>query len=87
MKPDVNTAMSLLITEIEEALPFGLSEAQICAGKCIGCPKKLLEYLSGEITYWQCELANGNPPLMGDISRLAHISKKVYRSLERNALV
>ena len=87
MKPDTSTAMGDLIKQVEDTLPFGLSEAEICAGKCVGCPKKLLEYISSELDYWKCELDNEIVPKLGDVSRLAHISKKVHRSLGRNGLV
>ena len=75
MKP-YTTAMKLLIQQVETTLPFGLSEAEICAGKCVGSPKKLLEYMSSELDFWQCELANGQISKLGDVSRLANISKK-----------
>jgi hypothetical protein len=86
-KPKPKQAMQLLLTQIQQQLPFGMSEAEICAGKCIGCPKKLMEYMSMETDHWQAQLDAGQPILLGDISRLAHISKKVCRSLARNGLV
>jgi len=51
LKPNTRIAMQQLIAEINEVMPFGLSEAEICAGKCLGCPKKLLEYISSEVAY------------------------------------
>ena len=43
MKPDRHTAMCILIKQVRDDFPFTLPEAQICAGKCVGCAKKLLE--------------------------------------------
>jgi len=87
LKPDTTTAMTILIKEIKEVFPFGMSEAEICAGKCIGCPKKLLEYISMQVEHCQAELDNGDTPTLADISNLARIGKKVHRSLAKNGLV
>lgn len=86
-KPKAAEAMRLLITQIKNALPFGMSEHDICAGVCVGCPKKSMEYIGSEIDYWECRLANNDNPTLGDISDLARIAKKVHRSMERNNLV
>ncbi len=87
MKPRPTQAMQQLIEEIQSALPFGLSEHDICAGVCVGCPKKSMEYISSEIDYWQCRLANNETPTLGDISDLARIGKKVYRAMAKNNLI
>ncbi|MCG8531789.1 MAG: hypothetical protein MI749_14150 [Desulfovibrionales bacterium] len=87
MKPDTQTAMAQLIEQIREAIPFGLSEAEICHGTCQGCSKKLLDFLDQELDHWSDYLSHGGVPRLGDISRLARISKKVYRALEKNNLV
>jgi len=87
MKPDATTAMTLLLKQINDTFPFDKPETEICAGKCIGCPRKVLEYLSMEKDYYQAQLNNDETPLLADISRLALIAKKSYRSLQRNQLV
>jgi len=87
MKPDAKTAMTLLLQQINDSFPFAMPEAEICAGKCTGCPKKVLEYLSSEVDYYQAQLDDQQTPLLGDISRLALVAKKSYRSLARNKLV
>ena len=87
MKPDARTAMRLLLEQIQVSFPFDKPEAEICSGKCIGCPKKMLEYLSTEVDYWQAKLDNNQTPLLGDISRLALMGKKAHRNLARNNLV
>ncbi len=87
MKPNPEQAMEGLIGEIKQAMPFGMSEAEICSGICHGCPKKLLEFLDTEIEYWEVMLANGEKPNFGDIHRLARSSKKIHASLKKNNLV
>ena len=87
MKPDTRTAMVQLIKQVREAIPFGLSEAEMCGGTCQGCSKKLLEFLDQELGNWTSFLEQGGKPKLGDISRLAKISRKVYRALEKNNLV
>lgn len=87
LKPNTRIAMQQLIAEINEVMPFGLSEAEICAGKCLGCPKKLLEYISSEVAYYQSQLDNGVLTSLADISNLARIATKVHRSLDRNGLI
>lgn len=87
MKPDPTTAMTVLLQQINDTFPFNKPEAEICAGKCTGCPKKVLEYVSSEVDYYQAQLDDKQTPLLGDISRLALIAKKSHRSLARNKLV
>jgi hypothetical protein len=86
-KPNTRIAMQNVIDQINQVMPFGLSEAEICAGKCIGCPKKLTEFMSMEVDYWQSQLNNDEPILLGDVSRLARIGQKVYKGLKRNGLI
>jgi len=87
MKPAPITAMENLIGQIKAAMPFGMPEAELCSGECIGCPKKLLEYLDTEVEYWESKLTDGEQPTLGDISRLAKCSKKIYAALGKNKLV
>ncbi|MGB2740807.1 MAG: hypothetical protein WBC60_09680 [Cognaticolwellia sp.] len=87
MKPDRHTAMSILIKQVRDDFPFTLPEAQICAGKCVGCAKKLLELADTELSDWEVRLANNEQPTFGDISRLAKLCKNIRRGLVRNELV
>jgi len=79
--------MLQLIAQVRAAIPFELPVAQLCAGPCRGCPKKLLDYLDGELEDWQQRLDAKELPSLGDLQRLATCSRKIYRSLERNGLV
>ena len=87
MKPNTSTAMKLLIHQIQTALPFEKPEHEICAGKCVGCAKKMLEYMGSELDHYQCQLNNEETPTLGEISNLARIAKKVHRNMVRNSLV
>ena len=87
MKPNTSTAMQTLITQIKTALPFEKPEHEICAGKCVGCPKKMLEYIGSDLDYYQCQLNNAQIPTLGEISNLARIATKVHRNMARNSLV
>jgi hypothetical protein len=86
-KPKPSKAMSDLIAQVRQDFPFTLPEAQVCAGKCVGCPKKLLELADTELSDWECRLARGETPLLGDISRLGKLCKNMRRGLARNGLV
>lgn len=86
-KPDRPTAMKNLIREVRMALPFEQPEANICSGPCEGCSLKLLEFLDTELESWEFKLKAGEIPSLGEISRLAKTSQKIYRVLEKNELV
>ena len=86
-KPKAEVAMHSLILQVRTEFPFTLPEAQICAGRCIGCPKKLLEIADTELSDWESKLANGETPLLGDITRLGKLCKNIRRGLVRNELV
>jgi len=87
MKPNTSMAMKTLIEQIQTALPFEMPELEICAGKCVGCPKKMLEYIGSELDHYQCQLDNEEIPTLAEISDLARIAKKVHRNMARNELV
>tara|TARA_R110002050_G_scaffold129250_8_gene250778 strand:+ start:3070 stop:3336 length:267 start_codon:yes stop_codon:yes gene_type:complete len=86
-KPNTSTAMKLLIEQIKEALPFEKPEHEICEGKCVGCAKKMLEYMGSELDHYQCQLDNGEIPTLGELNDLARIAKKVHRNMVKNNLV
>ncbi|WP_062261959.1 hypothetical protein [Endozoicomonas arenosclerae] len=87
MKPNTQTAMQVLIEQVRGAVPFDMPEAEICTGKCVGCPKKLLEFLDQELSDWEGRLEYDELPRLGDITRLAKTSKKVHKALAKNGLV
>ncbi|WP_299735158.1 hypothetical protein [uncultured Endozoicomonas sp.] len=87
MKPSTPEAMAILIADIRTAIPFGLSEAELCSGNCKGCSKKLLEFLDQELLDWSHRLGHGEKPNLGDIGRLEKTARKIYSALKKNQLV
>lgn len=87
MKPDTSTAMCRLIAQVRAAIPFAAPQSRVCTGACDGCSRKLLDFLESELDDWERRLAAGERPSLGDVSRLAQTSRKVYAVLERNGLV
>jgi hypothetical protein len=86
-KPSPEQAMHRLLLQIREQIPLDLPEATICGGNCIGCPKKMQQFLQLEIDIAEQQLQQGEKPLLGDISRLANIAKKVHRCFKKNGLI
>ncbi len=87
MKPERSVAMTQLIQQVRQAMPFDLPEANLCSGQCNGCSQKLLEYLDTELEDWEYRLEAGETPDFGDIQRIAKMSKKIYRIMQANDLV
>jgi hypothetical protein len=87
MKPDTRTAMSLLIGQIRQGIPLDLPQAQVCTGTCEGCSLKLLEYLATELQGWECRLARGERPRLGDLSQLGRTARKIQSVLQRNGAI
>lgn len=79
--------MQQLISQIRASLPFDQPAVLLCQQHCVGCPKKLMEYLEGEVTGWESALAAGDVPTLGDIDQLARTSRKIYAVLQKNGLV
>ncbi len=87
MKPKTLVAMQQLIQQVRETLPFGMPESHLCADECKGCSLKLLEFLEIELMDWGHRLDQGEIPNLGDIQRMAKISQKIYKVLDRNGLL
>lgn len=88
MKARTPEAMAQLIQQIRLAIPFDeMNEARVCSGECIGCPKKLLEYLEQEVDYWEREVSDGEAPTLGDIHKLARSSRKIHTVLQKNQIL
>ncbi|MCU7809988.1 MAG: hypothetical protein KZQ77_01955 [Candidatus Thiodiazotropha sp. (ex Notomyrtea botanica)] len=79
--------MRQLIRQVRKAIPFDLSEEEICGDTCQGCSSKLLIFLETELDEWEIKLADGITPNFGDLDRLARQSKKIHRALELNGLL
>ena len=85
-KPDRMTAMKELIAQVLDELPLYEPETFVCGTNesCIGCPKKLLEMVDGELTYWQSAMARGVIPQFDEIRRFGKMCNSVRRGLARN---
>lgn len=79
--------MHQLIAQVRDTLPFDAPASRVCSGECQGCSLKLLEYLDGELSGWEQRLETGDSPTLGDLSRLAKASRKIYVALDKNGLV
>ncbi|MBQ4890739.1 hypothetical protein J8L86_12835 [Shewanella sp. MMG014] len=88
-KPDRITAMQQIMTQVKATFPLTEPDTFVCGpeGNCQGCPKKLLELVDSEISYWEAAIEHGNTPLLGDISRFAKLCKNVKRGLDRNGVI
>ncbi|TVZ41453.1 hypothetical protein P886_0799 [Alteromonadaceae bacterium 2753L.S.0a.02] len=86
-KPERRVAMQALLAEISRQLPLDAPAASLCQNTCMGCPKKLMQYLEGEVDFWQDELGAGETPSFGDIQKLAKSARKIHRVLQQNGLI
>lgn len=87
-KPGTREAMSSLIRQVRDTVPFDLPTEILCAKTCdYGCPKKLMEYLDSELVSWEARLAEGENPNFGEIQRLGKTAQKIHRVLQKNGLV
>ncbi|WP_072036447.1 hypothetical protein [Vibrio sinaloensis] len=88
-KPDRITAMRSIIEQVKSTLPLYEPETFICGlkGSCQGCPKKLLEMVDSELTYWESAMARGITPHFDEIRRFGKMCSSVKRALSKNGLL
>lgn len=88
-KPDRKTAMLHIIEQVKLEFPLYESESFVCGpdGNCQGCPKKLLELVDTELSYWEAAITNGQIPQFDDIRRFGKLCTNVKRSLVRNGVL
>ncbi|WP_246722989.1 hypothetical protein [Aliikangiella sp. G2MR2-5] len=79
--------MIQLIAQVRDAIPFDTPESSLCRGPCLGCSKKLIEFLDDKLCDWESRLDTGEVPNLGEISKLARMSKKIYDVLAINGFV
>jgi hypothetical protein len=85
-KPDTRTAMTQLIRQAREAIPFGLPDESVCGDSCQGCSSKLLIFLETELDGWEMKLDDGAVPTIGDLQRLGNQCRKIHRILQDNGV-
>ncbi|EEX94309.1 hypothetical protein [Vibrio orientalis] len=78
-----------IITQVKNTLPLYESETFVCGskGSCIGCPKKLLEMVDSDLSYWESALDRGIAPQFDEIRRFGKMCSSVKRALSRNGLI
>ncbi|MFA0813122.1 hypothetical protein [Microbulbifer epialgicus] len=86
-KPNTCTAIRQIIQQVRETLPFTMPAAELCAGPCKGCAKKLLELLDGEIMDWEQRLDSGEIPTLGDVNKFGRLCQKIHKAIENNGLI
>ncbi|AMF93376.1 hypothetical protein AL536_03910 [Vibrio fluvialis] len=85
-KPDRITAMQQIIDAVKDEFPLYNEDTFKCGtdNSCIGCPKKLMELVDSELSYWQHQLNRGISPTFDEIYSLGKMCKNVRRALIRN---
>lgn len=73
--------------EARRRFPFHRPTADLCAGPCTGCPKKLLELAELLLTEWEQKLSTHYRPSLGEVQKLARQLTKLARAFERNQLL
>ncbi|WP_028767162.1 hypothetical protein [Shewanella fidelis] len=88
-KPDRATAMLQIIAQVKDELPLYESDTFACGPEesCIGCPKKLLELVDSELSYWESAIANGRTPQFDEIRQFGKLCTNVKRGLVRNGVL
>lgn len=89
-KPDLTTAMQQLLVEVKATLPLYEPATFVCGitnTDCQGCPKKLLEMVDAEVSFWEHALKNGRTPKFDEIRRFGKLCLSVKRSLIRNKII
>ncbi|HDZ9260086.1 TPA: hypothetical protein RUZ22_003541, partial [Vibrio cholerae] len=68
-KPDRITAMQQIIDAVKDEFPLYNEDTFKCGtdNSCIGCPKKLMELVDSELSYWQHQLNRGISPTFDEI--------------------
>nr|WP_086940748.1 hypothetical protein [Thaumasiovibrio occultus] len=85
-KPDRISAMRAIIEQVKQELPLYDEDTFVCGpdNNCIGCPKKLMELVESEVSYWESTIERGVSPNFDDIRRFGKLCTNVKRGLVRN---
>ena len=85
-KPDRITAMQQIIDAVKLEFPLYQEDTFKCGpdNSCVGCPKKLMELVDSDLSYWQHQINRGEQPTFDDLYRFGKLCKNVRRSLVRN---
>ncbi|MGF1699533.1 hypothetical protein L4D09_04335 [Photobacterium makurazakiensis] len=85
-KPDRITAMQQIIDAVKLEFPLYQEDTFVCGpdNSCLGCPKKLMELVDSDLSYWQHQIDRGNPPTFDELYSFGKLCKNVRRGLVRN---
>ncbi|GMQ46842.1 hypothetical protein [Vibrio sp. 10N] len=88
-KPTLAIATQQLIQQVKAELPLYNEDTFVCGpdNSCIGCPKKLMELVETDVSYWESSLKRGVAPNFEQFRRFAKLCSSVRRGLMRNGLV
>ncbi|AYV20213.1 MULTISPECIES: hypothetical protein [Vibrio] len=88
-KPSLTDATLQLISDVKKQLPLYSEDTFVCGpdNSCIGCPKKLMELVETEVSYWESALSRGITPNFEELRRFGKLCSSVRRGLVRNGLV
>jgi len=88
-KPDRITAMRQIIEQVKQEFPLYDPKTFSCGpdNSCIGCPKKLMELVDDELSYWEHTINRGISPGFDELNRFGKLCKNVRRGLVRNKLI
>ncbi|MCD1598224.1 hypothetical protein [Rheinheimera aquimaris] len=88
-KPDLTTAMLQLIADVKQQMPLYEPSTFICGSNtdCIGCPKKMLEMVDSELSFWEHAIKQGRTPKFDELRQFGKLCQSVRRMLIRNKLM
>ncbi|PMK00869.1 hypothetical protein [Vibrio sp. 10N.261.55.A7] len=88
-KPSRIVAMQQIIDAVISEFPLYQSDTFVCGvdNSCIGCPKKLMELVDGELSYWQHQVNQQRSPTFEELNRFGKLCKNVRRALVRNGRI
>ncbi|MDF8329481.1 hypothetical protein P5G63_13675 [Aeromonas salmonicida] len=76
-KPDRITAMQQIIGAVKQEFPLYQPDTFRCGpdNSCIGGPKKLMELVDTDLSYWQYQIDSGIPPPSTSSTALARCAR------------
>ena len=85
-KPDRMTAMQQIIDAVKQDFPLYQADTFVCGpdNGCMGCPKKLMEHVDTDLTYWKHQISRGVSPTFDELYQFGKMCKNIRRSLVRN---
>ena len=88
-KPDRITAMQQIIDAVKQEFPLYQADTFKCGpnNTCIGCPKKLMELVDTDLSYWQYQIQRGIPPSFDELYRFGKMCKNIRRALVRSGRI